>query len=73
MNSKQQSIIVGAVVGAALGALAGFLFSRSYDQVAEGEESRTLSLRSVPAGDVVKLFIAVLGVLRGVAELGDRL
>jgi hypothetical protein len=73
MNSKQQSIIIGAIVGAAVGALAGFLFTRNYAETGDGEEVRALSLRSVPAGDVVKLFIAVLGVLRGIADLGERM
>jgi hypothetical protein len=73
MNSQQKSIVIGAIAGAALGAVAGFLFARNYEQMLEGEEDRALSLRDVPAGDVVRLFIAVLGVLRGIAELGDRI
>jgi uncharacterized membrane protein (UPF0136 family) len=73
MNPKQQSIIAGAILGAGLGALAGYLFTRNLDMemTAEGEQSRALAFRSVRAGDVVKLIIAVLGVLRGVAELAD--
>ena len=72
-DELQQGIVIGAAIGAVLGALAGFLFTRNYEQLTEGEEIQALSLRSVPAGDMVKLFIAILGVLRGIAELGERL
>ena len=71
MNPKQQSIIIGAVVGAAIGAVGGFLFTRGLDLPREEEESRGLSLKRIPPGAVVGLFIAVMGVLRGVAELGE--
>jgi hypothetical protein len=72
MNPKQQSIIIGAILGAGLGALGGYLFTRNMDLTREGEESRALAIRSVGAGDVVKLIISVLGVLRGIAELAPR-
>jgi len=72
MNPRQKSMIVGAVLGAALGALGGYLFTRRLEQSGGGEAPRTLSLRSVPPGDVAKLFIAIIGVLRGVADLGER-
>jgi hypothetical protein len=73
MNAKQKSMIVGAIVGAALGAAGGYLFTRGLDVSHEGGESRQLSLRAVPPGEVVKLFIAVMAVLRGIAELGERI
>jgi hypothetical protein len=73
MNSKQKSIIIGVVLGAAMGAVGGYLFTRGLDLPREEEEPQGLSLRSVPPGEMVKLFIAILGVLRGVAELGERL
>lgn len=73
MNPKQKSIIVGAILGAALGALGGFLFTRGLELPREDEEPQGLSLRSVPPGEMVKLLIAVMAVLRGVAELGERL
>lgn len=71
MNPKQKSMIIGAVLGAGLGALAGYLFTRDLDPVLEGERAQELSLRSVRTGDLVKLVIAILGVLRGISELGD--
>jgi hypothetical protein len=72
MNTKQKSVIVGAVFGAALGALAGFLFTRGLEVPREEEEDQGLSLSSLPPGAVVALFIAIMGVLRGVAELGEQ-
>ena len=73
MNPKQKSLIVGAIFGAALGALGGYLFTRGLELPREEEEPQSVSLRSVPPGDMVKLFIAVMAVLRGVAELGERI
>ena len=71
MNTKQKSLIVGAIFGAALGALAGYLFTRGLE-VPREEEDSGLSLSSLPPGAVVALFIAIMGVLRGVAELGEQ-
>ena len=73
MNPKQQSILFGAVIGALLGALGGYLFTRGLELPKEPEEPQRLSLRSVPPGDMVKVAIAILGVMRGVSELGERL
>lgn len=73
MNPKRLSIIGGAILGAGLGALGGYLFTRDMEvePAVEGEESRALALPPVQAGDAVKLVIAVLGVLRGIAELSS--
>ena len=73
MNSRQKSVIIGAILGAVLGALSGYLFTRGLDLPREGEKSSALSSRSVPPGEMVKLSIAIMGVLRGIAELGQRL
>jgi hypothetical protein len=73
MKFQQKSMIVGAILGAALGALGGYLFTRGLDMPREEEEPQGLSLRSIPPGELVKLFIAMMGVLRGIAELGERL
>lgn len=73
MNAKQKSMLFGAIFGAAIGALGGYLFTRGLDLPREEEEDQGLSLRSVPPGDMVKLFIAIMAVLRGVAELGERI
>ncbi len=74
MNLKQKSLVVGAIMGAALGAVGGYLFTRGLDMPREDEEQiEELSLRSVPPGEMVKVFIAVMAVLRGIAELGERI
>ncbi len=73
MKFQQKSMIVGAILGAVLGALGGYLFTRGLEMPREEEESQGLSLRSIPPGEMVKLFIALMGVLRGIAELGERL
>jgi hypothetical protein len=73
MNSKQKSMIIGAILGASLGAVGGYLFTRGLDLPREEQEPHGLTLRSVPPGEMVKLVISVMGVLRGIAELGERL
>jgi hypothetical protein len=74
MNSKQKSVLIGAILGAALGAVGGYLFTRGLDLSREvGEQPDELSLKSVPPGEMVKLSIAIMAVLRGIAELGERL
>jgi hypothetical protein len=73
MNPRQKSMIIGGILGAVVGALGGYLFTRGLDLPREEEEGTGLSLRSVPPGEMVKLFISIMGVLRGVAELGERL
>jgi hypothetical protein len=73
MNARQKSMFIGAILGAAMGALGGYLFTRGLDLPREDEEPQELSLRSVPPGEMVKLFIAIMTVLRGVAELGERI
>ena len=72
MNIQQKSLIFGAIFGAALGAVGGYLFSRGLELPREEEESQGISLRSLPPGAIVALFIAIMGVLRGVAELGEQ-
>jgi hypothetical protein len=73
MNPKQKSILIGAAFGAALGAAAGYLFTRGLELPREENEPGGLSLRKVPPGQMVALFIAIMGVLRGVAELGEHI
>lgn len=73
MNLRQKSLIGGAVVGALLGMVAGYLFTRGVDMPREEEEAQGITLKSIPPGEMVKVFIAIMAALRGVAELGERL
>jgi hypothetical protein len=73
MNPKQKSMIIGGILGAILGAAGGYLFTRGLDLPRMEEKSKGLSLQSVPPGEMVRLFISIMGVLRGIAELGERL
>jgi hypothetical protein len=72
MNPNTKSIFVGALIGAALGALGGYLFARSAVAGLENAEELELSLQGASPGEMVKLAISVMGVLRSVAELGQR-
>jgi hypothetical protein len=73
MNLRQKSLIGGALMGAVLGAVGGYLFTRGVDLPREEEEAQGITLRPVPPGEMVKVFIAIMVVLRGIAELGERL
>lgn len=73
MNAKQKSLLIGAVIGALVGAAGGYLFTRGVDVTSEERGPQELSLRSLPPGEIVKLVIGTMAVLRGVAELGERL
>lgn len=71
MNIQQKSILAGSVLGALLGAAAGYLFSRGLE-MPRPEQDKGFSLRSIPPGQLVAVFIAIMGVLRGIAELGEE-
>jgi len=73
MNTQRKTMLIGALIGAALGAVGGYLFSRGLEMPREEEDAQRLSLRSVPPGELAKLGLSVMGVLRGIAELGERL
>ena len=74
MGSRTRALIIGSVAGAALGLAAAWLFMRSV------EEEETLAIeetgegavvpRNIGAGQVVRLGISVLGVLRQIVDLG---
>lgn len=68
MTDQQKSMIIGAILGAALGTLGGYLFSRGLDLPRKDRPEG----RSVPPGELVRLFIAIMAVMRNIAELGER-
>lgn len=60
---KPQVLIVGGVIGLLLGLLAGFLFIKLAE---EGEGPRKIS-----TGNVIKLAVASIGVVRQAAQLAN--
>lgn len=70
MNRQQKIVIAGAILGGALGAAGGFLFSRGVEETGRGLGE--ISAQSLPTGEIVRLIISIMGVLRSVAELGQK-
>ncbi len=70
MNQQQKIVVAGAVLGAVLGAAGGFLFSRGVEE--SGRRLGDVSARSLPTGDIVRLAIGIMAVLRSLAELGQK-
>lgn len=64
MTWKNKTMLIGAIAGVAAGILAAFI-------VIQRAERENVMPRMNP-GDGVKIGLGVLGVLRLVADLGDR-
>jgi hypothetical protein len=62
---KTKALIAGAVVGAAIGAGTAYLLSRAAEETHGGPPK-------INTADAVKAAIGVVGVMRGIASLGDR-
>jgi hypothetical protein len=60
---KNKVLIVGTLVGALLGLGAGFLYIRTAEEVG--------GRREISAGQVLKLAVAALGVVRQASQLAD--
>lgn len=63
-NWKAKTYIIGGLVGAAVGLTTAFLLARNAEETRSGPPQ-------ISSGDALKLGVAVLGVMRGVAALGD--
>jgi hypothetical protein len=74
MDSRTRALIIGGLAGAALGVAAVWLFIRSVEEEEAlaievgGEEAA--APRTVGVGQVVRLGVSVLGVLRQIVDLG---
>jgi len=67
MKQRTKVLVLGGVLGAVLGMSAAWIFLRGAEEEA-GAQAAPPKLR---AGDVVRLGIAILGVLRQIATLGE--
>ena len=75
MGSRTRALILGGVAGAAVGVAAAWLFLRSVEEerealAVEGAEEGAVAPRSIGVGQVVRLGVSVLGVLRQIVDLG---
>ena len=74
MGSRTKALIIGGVAGAALGVAAAWLFIRSVEEeealAIEGAAEGAVAPRSIGAGQVMRLGVSILGVLRQIIDLG---
>lgn len=66
-NWKVRTYLIGAVVGLMLGLLAAYLFARAAE-----ENNHSATPQKVGTGDMMKLTLSVLNLIRQVADLGAR-
>lgn len=64
-NWKMKVIVVSTIVGAVTGLAAGFLLSRS-------AEERGGTPPKIKTADALRLIVGIIGLVRGIAALGDR-
>ncbi len=67
MEKRTQVMIIGGALGGLIGVLAAHMYVRSLER--KGQD-RDLELRSIEPGDLIKLTLSILGVLRLVDRLG---
>lgn len=63
-NWKMKSYIIGGMVGATVGFVTAVLLVRSSDKHHAGPPD-------IEVGEVLKLSISIIGLVRGIAALGD--
>jgi hypothetical protein len=63
-NWKTKTLILGAAVGAIIGLGTGYLLTRTADETG-GQPPK------ITTGDAFKIALGVLGIVRGIASLGD--
>jgi len=73
MGSRTKALIIGAAAGAALGVAAAWLFIRSVEEEALAIEETgegAVAPRTIGVGQVVRLGVSILAVLRQIIDLG---
>lgn len=64
---RMRTTLIGSALGAVAGIAAAFLFIRRAEETGEPP-----SLRTIDPGTVLAAGVTLLGLLRQIAELGDR-
>lgn len=65
MNSRNKALLIGGLVGSALGVLAAWVYIRT-------TKAEKATPRAISIGNVVRLGLAIMEVLRQVATLGEQ-
>ena len=63
-NWKTKTYVIGAVTGALIGLFTAFLLARSSEERGGGPPR-------VTTGDALKVGVGIIGLVRGIAALGD--
>ncbi len=63
-NNQMQSYVRGSLIGLTVGILAAYLYNRAVEESGSGDSK-------VNAGDIVKVSLAVLALVRQITELGS--
>jgi len=67
LDSKARILLTGALLGAALGAISSYLYTRAAEEAGESDAG---ARRSISTGQLLALLLAILGLVRQIAELG---
>jgi len=68
MSWKTQTYLIGAAVGLLLGLLSAYLFVRASQENAKFDQMP----QKVKTGDMMKLTLSVLALVRQITEMGNR-
>lgn len=63
---KMKTYVIGTIVGAAVGLGTAYLFARSAEEKGGGSPPR------ISTADAIKSAVGVIGIMRGIAALGDK-
>lgn len=63
---KTKTYLIGTFVGAAIGFGTAYLFARSAEERGDGAAPR------ISTADAIKSAVGVIGIMRGIAALGDK-
>jgi L-cystine uptake protein TcyP (sodium:dicarboxylate symporter family) len=64
-NWRTKTLVVGAMVGALIGVATAYLLARTAEESGGGPPQ-------ISTGDAIKSAVGIVGLVRGIASLGDR-